>query len=165
MNARSFRLPNRISADGKKLCRVPTCETPVPKGRSSWCCRDHMLLGYYELSTFAGAIYWRDNGICQLCGVDCKALWQWYEHYRRYPGALLDGVQHALVDAGFDLDVRSFWEADHIVPVCEGGPTTMENGRTLCHPCHKRVTREMHQRRRTERIAKLSGAGPAGAGS
>ena len=28
-------------------------------------------------------------------------------------------------------------EFDHIVPHCEGGPTTIENGRALCRNCHK----------------------------
>ena len=26
---------------------------------------------------------------------------------------------------------------DHIIPHCEGGPTTIENGRALCRNCHK----------------------------
>jgi 5-methylcytosine-specific restriction endonuclease McrA len=43
---------------------------------------------------------------------------------------------------------RSFWEADHVVPVVEGGGgCRLENLRTLCVPCHKRVTRALAARR------------------
>lgn len=41
------------------------------------------------------------------------------------------------------------WDIDHIVPVVEGGGQCgLENLRTLCHPCHKQVTRELAARRR-----------------
>jgi 5-methylcytosine-specific restriction endonuclease McrA len=37
---------------------------------------------------------------------------------------------------------------DHIVPVVEGGGACgLENLRTLCKPCHKRVTAELAGRR------------------
>ena len=39
------------------------------------------------------------------------------------------------------------WEADHIIPVIEGGETTLENGRVLCVPCHRSETRKLAQRR------------------
>lgn len=36
---------------------------------------------------------------------------------------------------------RSFWEADHIVPVSEGGGFCgLENLRTVCQPCHRAET-------------------------
>lgn len=42
----------------------------------------------------------------------------------------------------------SGWDADHIIPVCEGGgECDLSNYRTLCHPCHKRVTAELATRR------------------
>jgi len=47
----------------------------------------------------------------------------------------------------------SGWDADHIVPVCEGGGQCgLDNYRTLCHPCHKRVTRELAARRKIKNI-------------
>ena len=46
----------------------------------------------------------------------------------------------------------SYWDADHIVPVVEGGgECTLENMRTLCVPCHQRVTRELARRRASQR--------------
>lgn len=49
----------------------------------------------------------------------------------------------------------SGWDADHIVPVVEGGgECDLENFRTLCHPCHKQVTAELAARRAAERREK-----------
>ena len=44
---------------------------------------------------------------------------------------------------------RQRWEADHIVAVVEGGDSNLENIRTLCVPCHRRVTAELRERRRS----------------
>jgi hypothetical protein len=47
---------------------------------------------------------------------------------------------------------KSWWEADHIVPVVEGGDSSLENIRTLCIPCHREVTRSLRERRRSAAI-------------
>jgi hypothetical protein len=40
------------------------------------------------------------------------------------------------------------WEADHIIPIVEGGhPTHRDNIRTLCKGCHKRATKDLARRR------------------
>ena len=44
---------------------------------------------------------------------------------------------------------KTWWEADHILAVVEGGDSNLENIRTLCIPCHREVTRELRKRRRT----------------
>jgi len=42
---------------------------------------------------------------------------------------------------------RSLWEADHIVPVSEGGGACgLDNYRTLCLPCHKAETKLLKTR-------------------
>jgi 5-methylcytosine-specific restriction endonuclease McrA len=43
------------------------------------------------------------------------------------------------------------FEADHIVPVIEGGPSTLENGRVLCERCHKEQTKSLAARRAKRR--------------
>jgi len=67
-----------------------------------------------------------------------------------------------LVAAGFKAtDLRwkarglvPLWQADHIVPVIEGGGGTgPENLRTLCLGCHRKVTQELMARRRAARKA------------
>ena len=97
-------------------------------------------------------VFGRDRGICALCGLNAERLyramqgiWHDYRVPREIREARRKRCEAALVGRGFDCDT-SFWEADHIRPVVEGGPTTLENLRTLCVPCHKRVTREMHLR-------------------
>ncbi|MDE1160317.1 MAG: HNH endonuclease signature motif containing protein [Acidobacteriaceae bacterium] len=42
---------------------------------------------------------------------------------------------------------RSLWDADHILPVAEGGgECDLENLRTLCLPCHREATAELRLR-------------------
>jgi 5-methylcytosine-specific restriction endonuclease McrA len=54
-----------------------------------------------------------------------------------------------LIDAGIISRRRkSWWEADHILPVVEGGDSNLENIRTLCIPCHRGETWELRRRRR-----------------
>ncbi|WP_299427980.1 HNH endonuclease signature motif containing protein [uncultured Meiothermus sp.] len=40
------------------------------------------------------------------------------------------------------------WEADHILPVVEGGTHAPGNLRTLCQPCHKQMTRALATKRK-----------------
>jgi 5-methylcytosine-specific restriction protein A len=43
---------------------------------------------------------------------------------------------------------KTLWDADHIVPVVEGGgECDLANIRTLCLVCHRRVTLELRNRR------------------
>lgn len=52
-------------------------------------------------------------------------------------------------DAGWTLSRHEGWDVDHIIPVIEGGGQCgLDSLRTLCHPCHKAVTRELAHRRR-----------------
>ena len=106
--SRRWRRPEKEG----RVCQVPDCDKPLPKGRRRWCSKEHMTLGYFELSTIRGFVFYRDKGVCASCGI-----------------------------------VSENWDADHIIPVVEGGPTTPENLRTLCKPCHKRETRYLAQRR------------------
>jgi 5-methylcytosine-specific restriction protein A len=39
--------------------------------------------------------------------------------------------------------VTGEWEADHIIPLAEGGTNELSNYRTLCVPCHKAETRAL----------------------
>jgi 5-methylcytosine-specific restriction endonuclease McrA len=50
------------------------------------------------------------------------------------------------------LRPRSLWEADHIMPVVEGGGGCgLDNIRTLCVPCHRRETAALAARRAAAR--------------
>lgn len=56
----------------------------------------------------------------------------------------------AMEAEGWNVERRlSWWEADHIVPVAEGGGQCgPDNYRTLCCRCHRVVTNELRQRLR-----------------
>jgi 5-methylcytosine-specific restriction endonuclease McrA len=49
--------------------------------------------------------------------------------------------------ARFPAKLSHTWEADHIVPVVEGGGNELANLRTLCTPCHRDATRTLAGRR------------------
>lgn len=50
------------------------------------------------------------------------------------------------------------WEADHIIPVVEGGGECgLENYRTLCLPCHRKETAALARRRAERRKPKPAG--------
>jgi len=98
----------------------------------------------------------RDQGVCAVCGEDCREL-------RRQVDALLEAAAvapngidrttalgrlsarvHGLVRVGFDRHAlekgHALWECDHVDPRVRGGPSTLENARTLCLSCHKEAT-------------------------
>ncbi len=94
-------------------------------------------------------VYERDKGICALCSTHCDVR---REHQ--------DELYQMIKEAGVDWDLRFFvsetirnfkasdcyksgdgWQADHIVPVSEGGGLCgLDNYRTLCLGCHKKAT-------------------------
>lgn len=82
-------------------------------------------------------VFERDKGICALCRTD---VFEGATHRNGSP--VRRGSGH-------------LWEADHIVPVVEGGgECTLENMRTLCIPCHKKETADLARRRAHERHVK-----------
>jgi 5-methylcytosine-specific restriction endonuclease McrA len=107
-------------------------------------------------ATIRRRIFQRDHGICALCGVDCDVLGQALDaEWQRVKQAHTPREQ--LERAEFRKRYRWFfrrtscWDADHIVPVVEGGDAALENIRTLCVPCHQRVTKELVKRRASHR--------------
>lgn len=138
---------------GRSLCRW--CNLEVPEGRftfcSEWCVREWKLRtdpGYLRDQVLS-----RDHGICALCGLDTLAEWT---RLRRLRGAARERAWR-----GWSLRPNSrtsLWDADHIVPVCEGGgECDLENLRTLCLRCHRQATAALRQRRKdTSRAAGTS---------
>ncbi len=53
---------------------------------------------------------------------------------------------------------KSLWDADHIVPVVEGGgQCDLRNIRTLCVRCHREATRALRKRLRARNDALRTG--------
>jgi 5-methylcytosine-specific restriction protein A len=91
-------------------------------------------------------VFARDAGVCALCGIDTHRQ---RRDVMRLPFAarmkeLRSLQEHGIISRGR----KTWWEADHILPVVEGGDSTLENMRTLCVPCHRGVTAELRLRRR-----------------
>jgi len=129
--------------NGRNLCRW--CNLEVPKGRvtfcSDWCVEEWRLRtdpGYLREKVFE-----RDRGVCAACGLDCEAAWV---HLKRLRGAAR--VRTLLEWSLKPRSRKSLWDADHIVPVVEGGgECDLANIRTLCLKCHRAATAELRKRR------------------
>ncbi len=151
--------------NGRALCR--TCATEVPKGRRTFCgdeCADDWAVRNSP-SLMRQRVFKRDRGVCALCGVDSAHLgktlqteWRWLK--------LATTDQQRKARAEFRREYRwffarrTYWDADHIVPVVEGGgECSMANIRTLCVPCHQRVTKDLARRRASRRRQQRRGPG------
>jgi hypothetical protein len=128
------------------LCRWCDLEILAKRRRtfcSDYCVHQHRLRtdpGYLRDQVFA-----RDRGICALCRADTVAIFAALRRARgkaRAAGLSFYGM--ASISAR-----RSLWDADHILPVAEGGgQCDLDNIRTLCVPCHREVTAQLRQRLR-----------------
>lgn len=102
-------------------------------------------------------VFRRDRGVCALCATDTRQLasalrrLNWRGRRRRCAEL---GIPYARL--------RAPWDADHIVPVAEGGgECDLANLRTLCLPCHRRVTEELRARLRLRQERAECAAAPA----
>jgi 5-methylcytosine-specific restriction enzyme A len=126
----------------RPLCRW--CELEVPKGRftfcSDWCVHE------WRLRTDAGylreQVLVRDHGICALCKIDAEAA---HLELKRSRGTYRINL---LAKWGLKrISRRSLWDADHILPVAEGGgECDLSNLRTLCLVCHRQETQKLRRR-------------------
>lgn len=138
--------------NGRTLCRW--CNLEVPKGRftfcSDWCVEEWRLRS--DPAYLREKVLERDRGVCAACGVDCLEAWR---SLRRLRGASRLRVWR---DWGLRPGSRkSLWDADHIVPVVEGGgECDLENIRTLCLKCHRAATGDLRKRRSAAIAAEAS---------
>jgi 5-methylcytosine-specific restriction endonuclease McrA len=103
--------------------------------------------GYLREHVFA-----RDKGVCAQCGADTIAL-------RRDLRKLDFAARRRFLKEWKlkDGSRKSLWDADHIVPVAEGGgQCDLSNMRTLCLKCHARATAALRERLRSGRGAATS---------
>lgn len=133
---------------GRPLCRW--CNQEVPPRRRTFC--SDACVHQWKLRTNPGylreRVFERDKGVCAQCGMDTTTL--------RRDMRKLDYAarKRFLRDWGLKEGSRkSLWDADHLVPVAEGGgQCDLSNMRTLCLRCHKAATAALRQR--------LKSAGP-----
>ena len=127
---------------GRPLCRW--CRNQVPKGRRTFC--SDACVHDWKLRTDPGylrdKVFERDRGMCARCGCDTVAL--------RRDMRKLDFAARRVFLREWKLregSRKSFWDADHIVPVSEGGgQCDLSNMRTLCLRCHGQATAALRER-------------------
>ncbi len=151
-----------LGPNGERICY--NCGSPLPKGKpfncsskcsEEWACKT-------SPSILRSVLKRRDKGVCALCHVDTYALRVEYEKLPKLQvwNAKLDETERNVFlkthGIPWSRACGDWWDADHITPVIEGGGECGPEGfRTLCIPCHQRVTRELRQRmsqRRKEKI-------------
>ena len=124
------------------LCRW--CSLEVPRGRFTFC--SEYCVHEWKLRTqpayLREKVFERDRGVCAHCGVDTLSEARKLRFARESKRASL------LAYWGLQRRSRkSLWDADHILPVTEGGgECDLENIRTLCLRCHRQATDALRQR-------------------
>ena len=168
--------------------KLPNCFREVQRGKCRWCGGVIIENGKvntrktwhtkcveeYKIHTDAGtarrAVYKRDNGICQCCKLDLKALeaemrqtWRDMHRDRKLLEDKQDwlasvesaklkwaGIVAKMTALGFGANHISFrrelWDSDHIEPVWKSQGElrffSLDNQQLLCVPCHACKTRE-----------------------
>ncbi len=127
--------------NGRGICR--RCGLEVPPGRRTFCsdgCVHEWRLrtdpGYLREQVFA-----RDRGVCAICRLDTV------QFYRRFQILPLRKRKELRKSLDMPPGRESFWDADHILPVAEGGgECDLGNLRTLCLWCHQSETAKLRAR-------------------
>jgi 5-methylcytosine-specific restriction protein A len=89
-----------------------------------------------DVAYLRSQLFLRDKGVCKDCGLDTLRL-------RRQ---MYDMTESARERAGAERGFPAYqsrnlmlWEADHVVPVSQGGGLIGLDGfQSLCVPCHQR---------------------------
>lgn len=160
---RAFKRVAPIPQRPKGQCRG--CAGPIPKGRRSWCgdaCVTDALVRKGDAGIVRQLLVKRDSEVCAGCGLDCRAAQRVLDRLTpfRWPPRTRGDVEVVIESRKFlsrhwtgnPLHSTSLWQADHVVPVIEGGGGCGLDGyRTLCVRCHKVETAALARRRATGR--------------
>lgn len=128
--------------NGRPLCRWCALEVPPRRSTfcSAWCVHEWRLRtdpGYLREQVFN-----RDQGVCAICRADTKAAY--FELKRSRGTHRLRLLAHWHLKR---INRKTLWDADHILPVIEGGgECDLENLRTLCLNCHRSQTLQLRMR-------------------
>ena len=144
-----------LNAAGEPVCRW--CRGPVAKPRRTFCSDAcvHEWRVRSSPSYVRKEVKKRDKGVCQLCGFDVRAAERTWRQ-QKPPGT--DRRARKLWRAA-----KPRWEADHIVPVADGGGECgLDNYRLLCRTCHLAITLAWRRQRewRRELLERVTQARP-----
>ncbi len=129
------------------------CDTELSGRRTSWC-SDECSDAYYRITSSAflrAETFERDKGVCGYCGIDTYAI---ERRVKALDYLARKAAWKVLNENGFN-SYQSMWQADHVIPMAEGGSSEPSNIVTSCTPCHKAKTAE--QAARTAMQRKLIG--------
>ena len=132
----------------RPLCRW--CKSEAPKGRRTFC--SDSCVHEWKLRTDPGylreKVFERDKGVCAQCGVNTVSV--------RKDMRKLDYAARRQLLKTWGLTEgsrKSLWDADHILPVAEGGgQCDLSNMRTLCLLCHREATAALRVRLKVRKI-------------
>jgi HNH endonuclease len=113
--------------------------------------------GMFSSTQVRAQVFGLEGGVCRKCGIDAHALYTriWSLEPVERLNALIN-ARWFLPKSGLALErllqspkEGDFWQADHIVPVSEGGGSCgLDNLQTLCTPCHQHETHRLRARLR-----------------
>lgn len=132
VSADDWGKPERNDA-GEPICRW--CKSIVRPPRRTFC--GDACVHEWKLRSNPGyvrkEVWKRDAGVCRMCGFNVR---QAEKAWRRGKPLSGDRTVRRRWRAA-----RPRWEADHILPVADGGGECgLENYRLLCRECHAAVT-------------------------
>lgn len=139
--------------NGRGLCRW--CSLEVPRGRFTFC--SAYCVHEWKMRTQPGylreQVLERDRGICAICRIDTIAAARQIRYSR--------GARRTTLLEHWGLEKRtrkSLWDADHVLPVAEGGgECDLDNIRTLCLLCHRQATVALRKRIRDRKRSDSAG--------
>ena len=132
-----------------------TCKWCGGKASRVWCSESCRTEAYVRMGYADRYLYKRDKGVCAKCGMDTiwlkreinKILRAWRTNMRSWGAMGLRREVAADFGPWWSDSWKRLWEADHIIPVCEGGGCCgLENYQTLCLRCHKAETKALKKR-------------------
>lgn len=166
-----FPIPE-AGEDGQLYCRG--CHQKVAPGRTRWCSQDCQTNAWIRCgvsSTVRFYVEQRDSGVCAICKLNTKELELLYLNLRDQIRRRDYDYERFCSSRGWWLRVsvavrecklhtwglqNHWWEADHVVPVSEGGGLCGLDGyRTLCLRCHKSETARLRRRLADKRTGQL----------
>ena len=138
-------------ANGRGLCRW--CGLEVPPRRftfcSAYCVHEWRLRS--QPAYLREQVLLRDKGMCCGCGADTLLELRRLRRSR--------GERRLQLMARWGLKTRmrkTLWDADHILPVVEGGgECDLANIRTLCLCWHRAATAALRERIRRAKVAAM----------
>ena len=176
----------RRDEGGAKLCSMHGCPNRLQGRQRRWCSKKcgSDAFASWDWKAARGLVYERDRGVCSNCGInteDLRKAFRWFNDWLHKEdaraGNSLRGVTfrteptlRSLMSAkGIPKHLAledNFWQADHIIPLAEGGKLCdLDNLRTVCIPCHKKHTAalaaRLAQQRRVAKATTLSQSQPA----